>query len=46
MVDGDHPHTAVAIAREIGLVKSANPVVLEGEVLRKNERRAFASGSR
>ncbi len=35
MVTGDHPHTAVAIAREIGLVKSANPVVLEGEVLRK-----------
>nr|WP_321239188.1 cation-transporting P-type ATPase [uncultured Tolumonas sp.] len=35
MVTGDHPHTAVAIAREIGLVTSANPVVLEGQVLRK-----------
>jgi ATPase, P-type (transporting), HAD superfamily, subfamily IC len=35
MVTGDHPHTAVAIAREIGMVTSANPVVLEGEVLRR-----------
>ncbi len=35
MVTGDHPHTAVAIAREIGLVKSASPVVIQGEALRK-----------
>ena len=35
MVTGDHPHTAVAIAREIGLVASASPVVIQGEALRK-----------
>jgi len=35
MVTGDHPQTAVAIAREIGLVKSANPVVITGDQLRK-----------
>jgi magnesium-transporting ATPase (P-type) len=28
MVTGDHPHTAVAIAREIGLVKSERPTSL------------------
>ena len=33
MVTGDHPHTATAIAREIGLVRSAAPVVLTGEQL-------------
>ncbi len=35
MVTGDHPHTAVAIAREIGLVTTANPVVVQGEALLK-----------
>ena len=35
MITGDHPHTAAAIAREIGLVQSANPVVITGEELRK-----------
>ena len=35
MVTGDHPHTALAIAREIGLVRGAEPVVLRGEVLPK-----------
>ena len=35
MVTGDHPHTAVAIAREIGLVRSAGPVVLTGDHLRR-----------
>jgi sodium/potassium-transporting ATPase subunit alpha len=35
MVTGDHPHTAVAIAREIGLVKSENPVVVQGDALLK-----------
>jgi calcium-translocating P-type ATPase len=34
MVTGDHPHTAVAIARQIGLVKSRQPVVIGGDELR------------
>ncbi|MEI7843692.1 MAG: cation-transporting P-type ATPase, partial [Gallionellaceae bacterium] len=34
MVTGDHPHTALAIARQIGLVKSDQPVVISGEQLR------------
>jgi magnesium-transporting ATPase (P-type) len=33
MVTGDHPHTAVAIARQIGLVRSATPAVLTGDDL-------------
>ncbi len=33
MVTGDHPHTAEAIAREIGLVRSARPVVITGDQL-------------
>jgi sodium/potassium-transporting ATPase subunit alpha len=35
MVTGDHPHTAVAIAREIGLVRSQEPRVISGEQLRQ-----------
>ncbi|MGV0949864.1 MAG: cation-translocating P-type ATPase [Azonexus sp.] len=35
MVTGDHPHTALAIAREIGLVQGAQPTVLLGETLRR-----------
>ncbi|HEX9179965.1 MAG TPA: HAD-IC family P-type ATPase, partial [Burkholderiales bacterium] len=35
MVTGDHPHTARAIAREIGLVQSPNPVVITGDELRR-----------
>ncbi|QPK61796.1 cation-transporting P-type ATPase [Methylomonas sp. LL1] len=35
MITGDHPHTAVAIARQIGLVKSDNPKVIGGERLKK-----------
>jgi sodium/potassium-transporting ATPase subunit alpha len=34
MVTGDHPHTARAIAREIDLVRSDNPVVITGEQIR------------
>ncbi len=33
MVTGDHPHTATAIGREIGLLRSATPVVITGEQL-------------
>lgn len=35
MVTGDHPHTAIAIAREIGLIQSADPVVLTGDQVRR-----------
>ncbi|HYN37882.1 MAG TPA: cation-transporting P-type ATPase, partial [Rhodospirillales bacterium] len=35
MVTGDHPHTALAIAREIGLVKTERPVVVGGDELRR-----------
>ena len=34
MVTGDHPHTAVAIAREIGLVQSPDPAVFSGDQVR------------
>ena len=34
MVTGDHPHTALAIARQIGLVKTDQPVVINGDELR------------
>jgi calcium-translocating P-type ATPase len=34
MVTGDHPHTAKAIAREIGLVRSEQPLIVTGEELR------------
>jgi len=34
MITGDHPDTAVAIAREIGLIRSSTPVVLTGEQMR------------
>ena len=33
MVTGDHPHTAVAIAREIGLIRRGTPAILTGEDL-------------
>ena len=35
MVTGDHPHTALAIAREIGLVKTGQPAVVTGDALRR-----------
>lgn len=34
MVTGDHPQTALAIARQIGLVRGDDPLVLHGEALR------------
>ena len=34
MTTGDHPRTALAIAREVGLVQSASPLVITGETLR------------
>ncbi len=34
MVTGDHPRTAVAIGREIGLLRAADPMVLTGDQLR------------
>lgn len=35
MVTGDHPHTALAIGKQIGQVQSDNPVVITGDQLRK-----------
>jgi len=35
MVTGDHPHTALAIGRQIGLVASAHPSVITGDQLKK-----------
>ncbi len=35
MVTGDHPRTAAAIARKIGLIRSANPRIITGEELRR-----------
>lgn len=35
MVTGDHPNTAQAIANEIGLIESANPVIITGTQLKK-----------
>jgi calcium-translocating P-type ATPase len=35
MVTGDHPRTAVAIAREIGLVRSDAPTIVTGDQLRR-----------
>ena len=35
MVTGDHPHTALAIAREIELVRSHAPIIVNGDQLRR-----------
>lgn len=35
MITGDHPSTAVAIGREIGLLESAAPAVIRGETVRR-----------
>ena len=34
MVTGDHPHTALALAREVEVIRSASPSVLTGDALR------------
>ena len=34
MVTGDHPHTALALAREVEVIRSATPSVLTGDALR------------
>ena len=34
MVTGDHPRTALAIGRQIGLVRSSDPLVITGDQLR------------
>jgi sodium/potassium-transporting ATPase subunit alpha len=34
MVTGDHPHTAVALAREVDIVRGASPLVLSGDAVR------------
>ena len=33
MVTGDHPHTALAVAREVGLVRRGDPTLLTGDDL-------------
>ncbi|MBI5451606.1 MAG: cation-transporting P-type ATPase [Gammaproteobacteria bacterium] len=38
MITGDHPQTALAIAREIGLVTGDSPVVIIGEQLQRMSR--------
>ena len=35
MVTGDHPHTGLAIAREIGLIRSMRPLVIAGSELER-----------
>ena len=35
MVTGDHPHTALAIGRQIGQIQSNTPVIITGEQLRR-----------
>ena len=45
MVTGDHPRTAVAIAREIGLVRSDAPTIVTGDQLRTLVGRRAATGA-
>jgi sodium/potassium-transporting ATPase subunit alpha len=35
MVTGDHPHTAVALAREVDVVRTPTPLVLTGDAVRR-----------
>lgn len=34
VVTGDHPHTALALARQVDIIRSASPVVLTGDMVR------------
>ena len=45
MVTGDHPQTALAVAREIGLVQNSAPRLLTGEDLFVIADRFYADGS-
>ena len=38
MITGDHPHTAVAIGRQIGLIQSDKPKIVTGDQLKKMTR--------
>ena len=38
MVTGDHPHTALAVARQIGLATNASALVITGDQLKKMSR--------
>ena len=46
MVTGDHPDTAVAIAREIGLFPGADPPVITGDQRASHVRRADVGRAR
>lgn len=35
MVTGDHPHTALAVGRQIGQIQTDNPIVITGDQMRK-----------
>lgn len=35
MITGDHPHTAAAVARQVGLVTSESPAVITGDELQR-----------
>jgi calcium-translocating P-type ATPase len=35
MITGDHPHTALAVARQVGLVEGEQPAVITGEQMRR-----------
>jgi magnesium-transporting ATPase (P-type) len=44
MVTGDHPHTAVAVGREIGLFSAADPFVVPGDqLLRMSDAQLWAA---
>jgi sodium/potassium-transporting ATPase subunit alpha len=42
MITGDHPHTALALAREVGIVRGQAPMALTGEALREMDGVALA----